>query len=40
MFYKNFLTILVITFMFSFFQKTEAQYEKLFFDLNIKKINN
>jgi len=40
MFYKNFLTILVITFMFSFFQKTEAQYEKLFFDLNIKNINN
>ena len=25
--------------MFSFFNKTEAKYEKLFFDLNIKNIN-
>ena len=25
--------------MFSFFEKVEAKYEKLFFDLNIKDIN-
>jgi len=26
--------------MFSFFEKTDAKYEKLFFDLNIKSIND
>ena len=26
--------------MFSFFEKVDAKYEKLFFDLNIKSINN
>tara|TARA_B110000238_G_scaffold154168_1_gene166558 strand:- start:113 stop:625 length:513 start_codon:yes stop_codon:yes gene_type:complete len=26
--------------MFSFFEKVDAQYEKVFFDLNIKNINN
>ena len=36
---KIFLTILLITLMFSFFQKTNAEYEKLFFDLTIKKID-
>tara|TARA_B100000795_G_C22672414_1_gene388497 strand:+ start:132 stop:686 length:555 start_codon:yes stop_codon:yes gene_type:complete len=36
---KNYLSILIITIMFSFFQKVDAKYEKLFFDLNIKSIN-
>jgi glutathione peroxidase len=33
------LIIFIIIIMFSFFNKTEAKYEKLFFDLNIKNIN-
>jgi len=40
MFYKNYLLILTSIIMFSFFEKVDAKYEKLFFDLNIKSINN
>ena len=36
---KNYLMLLVITIMFSFFNKVDAKYEKLFFELNIKSIN-
>jgi len=36
---KNYLIILIYTLMFSFFEKVEAKYEKLFFELNIKSIN-
>ena len=32
---KSFLTYIIII-MFSFFGKSEAKYEKLFFNLNIK----
>jgi|TARA_B110000114_G_C15071307_1_gene389740 glutathione peroxidase len=38
MFNKNYITIILITIMFSFFEKVNAQYDKLFFDLNIKGI--
>jgi len=40
MVYKNFLLILITLFMFSFFEKANAKYEKLFFDLSIKSNNN
>jgi len=40
MLYKNYLLILTCLIMFSFFEKTDAKYEKLFFDLNIKSIND
>ena len=40
MVYKNYLLILVGLIMFSFFGKVEAKYERLFFDLNIKSIDN
>ena len=40
MVYKNFLLILITLFMFSFFEKANAKYEKLFFDLKINTINN
>jgi len=40
MLYKNYLLILIITMMLSFFEKVDAKYEKLFFDLNIKSIKN
>jgi glutathione peroxidase len=40
MFYKNNLLILICLVMFSFFDKVDARYEKLFFDLNIKSIDN
>ena len=33
MFYKNYLLILISLIMFSFSEKVEAKYEKLFFDL-------
>ena len=36
---KFLLIVYTITIMFSFFEKVEAKYEKLFFDLNIKDIN-
>jgi len=36
---KNYIIILIFTLMFSFFEKVEATYEKLFFELNIKNIN-
>ena len=39
MFYKNYLLIILSFIMFSFFEKTEAKYKKLFFDLNINNIN-
>ena len=40
MFYKNYLSILTSIIMFSFFEKADAKYERLFFDLNIKSIKN
>ena len=36
---RNYLTILILTIMFSFNGKLEAKYDKLFFDLNIISIN-
>ena len=36
---QNYFLILIFTIMFSFFEKVDAKYEKLFFDLNIKSIN-
>mgnify|MGYP006122730863 FL=1 len=36
---KNYLILLIFTFMFSFFDKVDAKYEKLFFELNIQNIN-
>jgi glutathione peroxidase len=36
---KNYLIILIFIFMFSFFEKVEAKYQKLFFDLKIKNIS-
>jgi glutathione peroxidase len=35
---KNYLILLIFTIMFSFFNKVDAKYEKLFFELNIKSI--
>ena len=40
MLYKNYLLILTSLIMFSFFEKAEAKYEKLFFDLSIVGLNN
>ena len=40
MLYKNYLLILTSIIMISFFEKVDAKYEKLFFDLSIKSINN
>jgi len=40
MLYKNNLLILLIISMFTFFEKVDAKYEKLFFDHTIKDINN
>jgi glutathione peroxidase len=40
MFYKNYSLILISLIMFSFFEKVDAKYEKLFFDLSIKSINS
>ena len=40
MFYKNYLLILTSLIMLSFFEKVDAKYEKLFFDLSIKGLNN
>ena len=40
MFYKNNLLILLILSMFTFTEKVDAKYEKLFFDHSIKNINN
>jgi len=40
MLYKNYLLILTSLIMFTFFEKTEAKYEKLFFDLTIDGLNN
>ena len=40
MFYKNYLLILTSLIMFSFFEKVDAKYEKLFFDFSIKNIDN
>ena len=40
MFYRNYLIILVSLIMFSFSEKAEAKYEKLFFDLSVKNIDN
>ena len=36
---KSFIIFLILI-MFSFLEKVDAKYEKLFFDLNIKDINN
>ena len=40
MFYRNYLLILVSLIMFSFLEKVEAKYNKLFFDLSVKNIDN
>ena len=40
MLYKNCLLILMSLIMFSLFEKVDAKYEKLFFDLSIKNIDN
>ncbi|MDA7714863.1 glutathione peroxidase [Candidatus Pelagibacter sp.] len=40
MYNKNYLIILFITLMFSFFEKADAKYEKVFFNHKIKNINN
>ena len=40
MLYKNYLLILTSLIMFSLFEKVEAKYEKLFFDLSIEGLNN
>ena len=40
MFYKKFLLILIGLIMFSFTEKVEAKYDKLFFDLSIKNIDS
>jgi len=40
MYYKNNLIILIIMSMFTFFEKVDAKYEKLFFDHTIKDINS
>tara|TARA_B110001450_G_C17430377_1_gene403635 strand:- start:40 stop:597 length:558 start_codon:yes stop_codon:yes gene_type:complete len=40
MLYKNILLILISLFMFSFFTKVNAKYEKVFFDFKINNINN
>ena len=37
--YKNISLIIIITIMFSFFNKAQADYEKIFFDLSIKDID-
>ena len=39
MLYKNYLLILTSLIMFSLFEKVEAKYDKLFFDLSIKDLN-
>ena len=36
---KNYLILLIFTIMFSFFNKANAKYDKLFFELNIKNID-
>jgi len=36
---KNYSILLIFIIMFSFFSKVDAQYKKLFFELNIKSIN-
>ena len=38
--YKKYLLTIVCLIMISFFEKAEAKYEKLFFDLSIKGIKN
>jgi len=40
MLYKNYLLILTSLIMFSLFEKVEAKYEKIFFDLSIVDLNN
>ena len=40
MLYKNYLLILTSLIMFSFFEKVDAKYEKIFFDLSIEGLNN
>ena len=40
MFYNKYLFILISLIMFSFSEKVEAKYEKLFFDLSIKSIDS
>ena len=40
MFKKNRLFLCIILFMFSLFEKVNADYEKIFFELNIKNIDN
>ena len=37
---KSYLILLIFIIMFSLFQKAQAKYEKIFFDLKINDINN
>ena len=39
MLFKNYSILLIFIIMFSFTNKVDAQYKKLFFELNIKNIN-
>ena len=39
MFKKNKILVYIVITMFSFFNKSVASYDKLFFDLNIKNNN-
>ena len=39
MFNRSYTILILFIIMFSFFDKVEAKYEKIFFDLNIKSIN-
>ena len=39
MFYRNYLLILISLIMFSFMEKVEAKYDKLFFELSIKNLD-
>jgi glutathione peroxidase len=40
MFYRNYFLIIISLVMFSFLEKVEAKYDKLFFDLSINDIDN
>ena len=40
MFYRGLSFIIISVIMISFFQKVDAKYDKLFFDFQIKDINN
>ena len=39
MIHKNYLVLFIFIIMFSLFNKVDAKYERLFFELSIKNIN-